>query len=64
MLKVKIEVEGRRSSFCPPVYSIHVHSLGGGGVLWVSGHETDKHLPVEVFLQVNFLDDDILHCLL
>jgi hypothetical protein len=34
----------------------------GGGV-WDSGPQTDKHLP-QVPLQVNFLDDDILHCLL
>jgi hypothetical protein len=34
---------------------------GGGG----SGPRRDEHLPQSPFLlQVNFLDDDILHCLL
>jgi hypothetical protein len=31
--------------------------------VWGSGPQTDKHLPQRVFTG-NFLDDDILHCLL
>ncbi len=34
-----------------------------GGDVWGSGPRTDKHLPQRPF-QVNFLDADILHCLL
>ncbi len=47
---------------CVNKYTVYTyHTVRGGGV-WGSGPKTDKHLP-QVPLHVNFLDDDILHCM-
>jgi hypothetical protein len=43
-------------------YIVHTYTVCKGRV-WGSGPQTDKHLPQSP-LQVNYLDDDILHFLL
>jgi hypothetical protein len=48
---------------CLNKYTVYTFIVCQGGGEWSSGPQTDKHLPHNP-LQVNFLRDDILHCLL
>ncbi len=45
-------------------YTVYTYTVCKGRGIWVSGPQTDKHLPQSPFTGQFFLDDDILHCLL